>query len=139
MKNLKINPFAILVCVLLSMAIPAFWYGAFAEPWMANNNLTEAFINQNFSPLPYGIAFIASMVTVYCMAWIFTKIPVTSAIQGAGMGLMLTIAFYFVTLVTQNAFSFQPFALSLIDGGANLMTGLVTGGILGAWRKYTVE
>ena len=135
MEKLKINYLAVAVCVILGMAIPAFWYAVFSEPWLEGNNLTEEFINENQKSAPYIIALIANIITMYVLAWLFTKLHVTAPIRGALVAFLIGVAFNFVVLYTQNAFAFRPSNLNFIDGGVNLFTWMIAGAILGAWVK----
>lgn len=136
MRKLVINPWAVLVCIILSMVVGAVWYGAFAEQWMAANDLTMEFIEKNESFTPYIIAIIASIITTLSMAWVFTKIPVETALNGLLVALMFGVAFNFVSTFTHNAFAFRSFAHTWIDGGETLVHFAVLGLILGGWRKY---
>lgn len=136
MKKHRVNPFAILISVILSMVISAVWYGYWADPWMLHNELNERIINENFSPIPYIIALISSTCIFSIMAWIFTKIPVTNALQGFLIGGLFACIFHYSVLMTQNAFSFTSIELTLIDGGAVILGWAIGGMILGVWKKY---
>ncbi len=137
MKHHTINLFAVGAAVVASMIIPAAWYFLFGPQWMDGNELTEQMIRNNAGPLPYIIALIASIVTVFTMAWLFVRLSVESVLNGVLTALLLGLAFYVVSLATQNVFSLRPQSLTLIDGGAILVSMVVSGAILGGWRKYT--
>lgn len=136
MRKLVINPWAVLVCVVLSMVVGALWYGIFSQQWMEANQLNLEFIQKNESSTPYIIATVGSILTSLCMAWVFTKIPVESAISGLITALMFGIAFNFVNTFTHNSFAFRSFDHTWIDGGESLVNFALIGLILGGWRKY---
>jgi len=124
---------------LLSMALPAFWYMLFSDPWMQGNNLTTSDIENGHSPFPYVIATIGSFVGAYVLSWLLINLRADSFIKGLGIGLLMGITFCFLPMATQNSFSFQPNTLTFIDGGVNLVNWMLIGGILGAWKKYIHE
>jgi surface polysaccharide O-acyltransferase-like enzyme len=136
MKKLRLNYAAIAVAIILAMVVPAVGYGIFADPWMEANNLTLAEVESRANPVQYVIALISSVVTVYIMAWLFTKLNVNNLTKGIAIALILGLGFYFTTAFTSNVFSFRPRSLIFIDGGITLVSYMVTGGILGAWKKY---
>jgi len=137
MKKLRFNYAAIAVATILAMVIPAVGYGLFSDPWMEANNLTLSEIETKSNPVQYIIALVSSVVTVYVMAWLFVKLNVDNMTKGIAIALILGLAFYFTTAFTSNVFSFRPRNLIFIDGGITLVSYMVTGAVLGAWRKYT--
>ena len=104
---------------------------------MAMVNLDMATIEAN--PPGAGV-WITNVVTavacMYLLAWLFTKLQVESAVQGALYGFL--IAFVFITLnrMTNDMFAKNPYGLSWIVGGYSMATLTLGGLILGAWRKY---
>lgn len=135
-KQLKLNYLAVITCIVVGQVIPATWYGLFAEPWMKYNNLTLEYINENASTIPYLVSIISSAIAAFALAWLFTKLNVQSAVEGLKYALIISIAFNFFVLYTQNWFSFRSPYLALIDGGVYVVVFSVYGLILGGWRKY---
>jgi len=135
MKTLKINHLAAVVCIVASQVIPVLWYAIFANEWMAMSNLTAEQAQAGGS-MPYIVSVLSSAIMVYVMAWIYTKIPVESAQNGLTTGALLGLAFGLLSIVVQNMFQMKPLALGLINGGHVFVVYVVTGLILGAWRKY---
>ena len=139
MKNRVHNIPAIIVCTLLSMAIPALWYMIFSKPWMAANHLELVDIENGHSTYPYIIAAISSFVGAYVLSWLNINLGGDNFLKGMGIALLAGLTFCFLPLATQNAFSFQSNVLTFIDGGVNLINWMLVGGILGAWKKYRSE
>ena len=136
--TLKINHLAILVCVVLSFALGFLWYGPvmFQDPWMSMVGLDMATIEAN----PPGIGIwisnlVATLIPLYVVAWLFTKLDVRSGIRGAGICLLIAFSFDFLARMTSNMFAQAPYPLAWITGGYDMVFLTISGFILGAWRK----
>ncbi|WP_353721522.1 DUF1761 domain-containing protein [Dyadobacter sp. 676] len=136
MRKQSVNLWAVLVCVVIGQVIPALWYSAFSEQWMALNGFTMEQIKSANSPVPYLASIVSTSFMAYTMAWVFTKIPVKSFITGFLVGLLFGIVFVLFETIVKDMFSMRPLALSLINGGVSVIVYALTGAILGAWRKY---
>lgn len=79
---------------------------------------------------------IATIVPMYALAWLFTQIQVESLARGALIGLMIAFSFIFLSRMASNLFAQAPYALTWIEGGFDLVSLTLAGGLLGAWRKY---
>lgn len=138
MKALKINHLAVWVTVIVLTILGFLWYGPiFGDTWMAMVGLDEATVEAN--PPSAGVwitNLIATVVPAYALAWLFTKLNVESALQGAGFGFLIAFAFVFLSTMTSDMFAQNPYALSWITGGFSLVGLTVAGLILGGWRKY---
>jgi hypothetical protein len=80
---------------------------------------------------------IATIVPIYVLAWLFSKLNVDTVVKGAGLGLLLTFSFEFLSTMAGNMFAAQPYALVWITGGFNLVGIGLSGAILGGWKKYS--
>lgn len=139
MKTLKINHLAILVCFVLLTVLGFVWYGPlFGEKWMGMVGLDLATVEAN--PPGAGIWItnvVATLIPLYTLAWLFTKLSVDSAGRGAAIGLLIVFAFEFMSTMTGNMFAQNPYGLTWITGGYNLVAIGLSGAILGGWRKYS--
>ena len=132
-----INHLAILVCVILLFGLGFLWYSyLFAETWMEMVGLDLAVVEAN----PPGAAvwitnLISTVVPLYVLAWLFGKMNVSSGIQGAGIGLLITFSFPFLSQMTGNMFAQNPYGLTWITGGYDMVAMTLSGFILGAWQK----
>lgn len=135
--NLKINHLAVWACVVLSFVLGFAWYGPlFGEQWMQMVGLDMATIEAN--PPGAGVwitNLIASVLPIYVLAWLFVKLDVTSGMRGAGIGLLITFTFVFLSKMTGDMFAKNPYALSWITGGFDMVVVTLSGFILGAWTK----
>ena len=136
MRKQSVNLWAVLVCVVISQIVPALWYGAFSETWMALNGFTAEQMNSANSPAPYMASIVSSSFMAYTLAWIYTKIPVKSLFIGFLTGLLFGVVFVLFEIIVKDMFSLRPLMLSLIDGGPRVLVYSVSGAILGVWRKY---
>jgi len=136
MRKQSVNLWAVLVCVVVGQVLPALWYMAFSETWMALNGFTMEKVQSENSPVPYLASIVSSAFMAYTVAWIFTKIPVRSLINGLLTGLIFGTVFVLFETIVKDMFSMRPLLLSFIDGGISVIVYAITGGILGFWRKY---
>lgn len=136
MRKQSVNLWAVLVCVVIGQVIPALWYSAFSEQWMALNGFTTEQIKSAASPVPYLASIVSTSFMAYTIAWVFTKIPVKSLLMGFLTGLLFGTVFVLLETIVKDMFSFRPLMLSLINGGASVIVYAITGSVLGVWRKY---
>jgi len=136
MKNLKINHVAVWILVLVHQIIGGMWYSqiGFAGIWTElMGKSTSDFQNAGFMPFIFSI--VSAIIMVYSMAWLFKKLKVENFANGLRYAFIFWFAFLFVELATFNSFELRPFELTLIDAGKSLVTFLITGLILGVWKK----
>ncbi len=138
MKKLKINHLAVLVTVVLQFALGFLWYGPlFGAPWMEMVGLDLAAIEADPPGAGEWITNIVSAIlSMYVLAWLFTRIPVLSLLQGLFWGLLIGFSFVLLSVMTSGMFARDPYGLAWITGGYTT-AGLGLGGaVLGAWKKY---
>ena len=131
-----INHFAAIVAGLVQFAFGAVWYTVFAQPWMAGIGKTQAQLmaeNGN-SPLPYIIAVITAVIVAYTIAWLLPKLDAQSVGGGIRVGLTLALTLIATTIALNYGFEGRPLSLWLINSGYNLVSFVIAGLILGAWR-----
>ncbi len=135
--NLRFNHLAIFVCFLLLSGLGFLWYGPlFADPWMEMVGLDRATVEANPPSASIWITnVIATFAPLYVLAWLFIKMGVNSGIRGAGIGLLISFSFIFLSKMTGDLFAQNPYALSWITGGYDMVALTVSGFILGAWTK----
>ena len=138
MKELKVNHLAVLVAVVLQFVLGFLWYGPlFGEPWMAAVGLDMATIEADPAGAGEWITNIfTAVLSMYVLAWLFTKIPVTSLLQGLLIGLLIGFAFVLMSGMTSGMFAKDPYELAWITGGFTTVGLGVGGAVFGAWKKY---
>ncbi len=139
MKELKINHLAVLVAVVLQFVLGFLWYGnvLFGEAWMGMVGLDMAAIEADPPGAEEWITNIVSaVVSMYVLAWLFTKINVTSLVQGLLIGLVIGFAFVLLSNMTSGMFAKDPYGLAWITGGFTMVGLGIGGAVFGAWKKY---
>lgn len=138
MSNLKINHAAVWVSVVVVIALGFAWYDPiFGEQWMAMVGLDLATVEANPPGAEVWITNIAStVIPMYVLAWLFVRLKVQTAFEGAKIGLMIGFSFVLLSRMTSDMFSQNPYELSWIVGGFSMLSIAIGGTILGAWRKY---
>ncbi|MBV6639243.1 MAG: DUF1761 domain-containing protein [Cyclobacteriaceae bacterium] len=134
MKELKINHGAVWVIVVLGQVIPMLWYGIFAEQWMSLTGLTEEDAMSGGST-PYVMSIITAIAFGYMLAWVFMRMNVRTWTDGLKTGFIMGFPIAILGTMTMYLFSMQPYALTWIDGGQNLIIWTVSGALLGGWTK----
>ena len=138
MKELKINHFAVLVAIVIQFVIGFLWYGPlFGDAWMEAVGLTEEAILADPADVGDWITNIVSaVVSMYVLAWFFTKLNVTNWFRGALYGFIIGAAFVLLSVKTANMFAKFPYGLAWITGGFTTFGLMVGGAVLGAWTKF---
>ncbi len=137
MQKLKINHFAVWVCVILQQVIPALWFSEllFAKKWMELANLKEEDF-ANPSSVPFIASFLVSILVCYLIAWLFRELKTENVLDGIKISFLFWLAFVVGQIVVIDMFSLKPFALSLINSGFILVNLVLTGILLSTWKKY---
>lgn len=131
----KINYLAVVSCVVINMLLGIVWYGAFAEPWMAGNGLTEERIkSMPASNTPYLISILGALIVGYVIANLFKRMSISGWLDGAKTGAALGLI-PMVGYFTNNAFSMRSTDLSWIDGGYAWVLVVLYSTVIGGWQR----
>lgn len=130
----SINYLAVLVAALATFMIGGVWYSPllFQQPWMRVNGLTEAQLNAGKTGVIFGLAFLFALVMAFNLA-MFLNAPETTVVWGATAGLLAAI-WVVLGIATMALFERRPAAYTAINGGYWLVSFVVMGAIIGAWR-----
>lgn len=138
-----VNYLAVLVAAIVIFALGGLWYSPilFAKKWIALQGRTEEQVRAQAAaanmPLMYISAFVCSLVIAGVMAHIMAHMASAMPINGehgATFGFMAWLGFAAPTSYATAIFSGKPKQLWLIDTSYNLVSFLLAGIILGAWR-----
>jgi hypothetical protein len=132
----NINFMAIIVIAILHMLLGFLWYGPlFSKPWMALQGWTQERMQQeNPNPVIYVVPLIGALLSAYTLALLINATQMGTLVGGAGLGLLIGIGFIASAFASNYLFSGRPFKLFLIDVGYYLVSPVIAGAILGAWR-----
>ena len=138
MWTTEVNWLAVIVAAVINMAVGAFWYSpmAFGKAWMKAIGKTEADIRASSGnmALTYGVTAIGALVQVFILAMLVRLTGAENFGHGLLLGLWVWLGFIAVFLLNEMTFGGRPVVYCAITGGFFLVTLLVSGGILAAWR-----
>ena len=139
MKTTKINHLAVWVCIILMHVFGFLWYGPlFGEKWLALVQMDPATMQEDsMSPGLWILNSVAIIASIYLLAWVFTRMNVTTGIQGAVAAFLITFCIHHLPLMSANMFAGEPYGLAWITGGYSLTWHTISGFILGTWIKRT--
>lgn len=137
MNNLKINHLAVWICIILMHAFGFLWYGPlFGEKWMAFVGIDQASMQAESGHASIWVLnTIAIIAPIYLLAWLFTKMNVTSGLQGALIAFLITFCIHHLPLMNAHMFAGEPYGLAWITGGYSMAWLTITGFVLGSWTK----
>jgi uncharacterized protein DUF1761 len=138
-----VNWLAVLAAAVVMFALGGLWYSPvlFVKKWMALQGRTEEQMRAEAAaanmPLMYTSAFVCALITAIVMAHIMTHMAAimpTGAVHGAFFGFMAWLGFAAPTSYGTALFSGKPKQLWFIDSMYNLVSFVLAGLILAAWR-----
>jgi hypothetical protein len=131
------NFWAILVASAAAFAISALWYSPvlFGKEWMALTKMKDS-SNMNGSKMwgSYIIHFIVSIVTFCVLGFGINAAGVSNGQDGAFLGAIIWLGFIATIGVSEILWKKTPIKLVLIDTFNSLITLVIGGAIIGAWR-----
>ena len=139
----SVNWLAILVAAIVIFILGGLWYSPllFAKKWIALQDRTEEQMRAQAAaanmPLMYVSAFVTALITAIVMAHILAhmaSIMPTGAVHGAFFGFMAWLGFAAPTSYASAIFYGKPKQAWLIDSTYNLVSFVLAGAILAAWR-----
>ena len=123
----------VLVATVVSMAIGAAWYGAFAKPWMAAARFDEDEVRRveaNDRPWIYAVAALCHLVMAIVLGLLMASWGAGIG-RGIGLGILVWLGFVATSMCVNHRFQFRPWSLTLIDSGHYLVVLVEQGAILG--------
>lgn len=137
----RINHWAVIVAAVVFFALGAVWYTALQVPWLAGigKSLDELTRDQGGSPLPFAIGFLAVLVMCYTLAWIVYKGMTPTAANGALTGAVIAFGIVGAVLALNYGFEARGITLWLINAGYVVVGLVISGAIIGAWRRQAKE
>lgn len=131
----KLNLMAVIAAAVSMFLIGGVWYSKalFANVWMKENNLTEEQLAKSNKAKTFGLSFLFSLIMAFNLAMFISdeSIDFTMAIFYSlcvGLG-WIALAFGIVAL-----FELRSWKYIFINGGYMVISFLVMGIIIGAWK-----
>ncbi len=136
----QLDHLAVWLAAVVYFFIGGLWYAPFlfGKKWMALNSMSETQRMANIRDkggigVFLMLSFAGGVVSLYAVSCILAIGQIHTAVGGATAGLLIGLAFSFVTTGVSNLFSARPFGLTLIDAGHEITGFTVCGAIIGAW------
>ena len=135
MVEVHLNHMAVLVSAAVHFLLGGLWYSPvlFAKPWMRVVGLSEEDMKKGASPMPYAIAFAASLFSAYALGCVLSAVQATSVWDGLSIGLMTGVGFV-LPAGMHYAFESRPLKLYVINFGYSVAGLGIMGVILTMWK-----
>ena len=134
----KTNYLAVGAAAIVYWLLQAGWYTMFGEAWVAAIGFDPAkakVMEEAASPLPYVTALLANFVIAYVISSVMLHTGPASVGRGLRVAFLLWGGLVATNYATQYSFEQRSFTLFAINGGSALAGMLLSGVIVGAWKK----
>ncbi len=133
-----INIWAIVIAAVISFFIGAVWYSSFlfGKEWMSLIKVSEKDVEKMRERgmwKSYTIHFLATLVTLFVLAFAISAMSIHSASDGAFIGFFAWLGFIAPFGVSELLWRKSPIKLVLIDSINVLLSLVVSGAIIAAW------
>ena len=135
--NVAINFWAVLVAAVGSMVVGSVWYGPlFGKQWMKLSGLTEKDLEAGKKDMPktYGLMYVSSLVMACVLGVFLSNLGITDMAGGAMVGFWAWLGFVATVMFGTVLFEKKSMNLYFLNAAYQLVTLVVMGAILGAWR-----
>lgn len=134
-----VNYISVVVAAVAIFIIGGLWYSPmlFARRWVKLIGKTEEEMKAGQSvpaPLMFLTAFLCGFLVSFVLAVLLNHFVNMNALRGAEVAAACWFGFAGATTFSNVIFAQQPKELWLINSGYNLVSFVVAGVILGAWR-----
>jgi len=126
----------VVLATLSAFAVGMSWYSlkAFGTRWMGYIGKTEKELRAGEGmAITYSITFAAAAVTAITLNMLMAALGIGTALDGAIFGAVIGLVFRMGTHFIHNGFALRSKALSLIDGGHDIVALAAAGAIIGAF------
>ena len=131
-----INTLATVVAALSSFIVGGLWYSKvlFQTAWMADNNFTKEQMQAKGGGTAKIFAFtgLFSLISAGNLAMFLSPVTTTVA-WGAEAGFLAGL-WTFCAIATMSLFEQKSWRLIFINGGYSVVSLIIMGAIIGAWR-----
>lgn len=134
MNPALINWPAVLVAALSAFMVGGIWYSpkVFGTAWMADTGLQQDEIRKSNKARAFGMTAFFSLIMSANLACFLAE-PTTTTSWGAIAGLLAGI-WTFAAIAIHSLFELKSWRLIFINGGYSVVSLVIMGAILGAWR-----
>jgi len=131
----ELNWLAVVVATFVAFAVGAIWYtpALFGKAWMKSINLKESDAKKANMASPIVLALVGTFITAMAMGVLVQVLALTTALQGAGFGALVALAFLATNKVMQAQFELRTLTYNAITSGADVVALGLMGAILAVW------
>jgi hypothetical protein len=132
----EVNFLAVLVATIASFVVGWVWYSPilFIKPWMTLRGMDFTAEMSKGMKMPYGIMAVETMLTAYFIAEFSAWVGASTLSGGLVLGFWIWLGFYATTMLGGVLWEKVPLKLYAINASRWLVSLLVMGAIIGAWR-----
>ena len=141
MPTFTVNMLAVLVATIAAMIIGSVWYSPllFVRIWMKEQGLNfddKAAMEKGKKDMPKAMIgqLIASFITAFILGQMLSYTGVMTASMGAIFAAWVWLGFYATSAASHVFFERKSWTWFAINAGCSLVTLVVMGAIIGAWR-----
>jgi hypothetical protein len=136
-SKVRQNYLAILIAAIVSFLLEAGWYSFFLQGWLDGiGRSREWLLSSGVNPaFQYAVALVAAAVIASAISCITQLTGKQTALRGIKVAALLWFGFVFTTLSLEYVFEVRPVSLLAINAGFLLLSMIVMGAIVGAWKK----
>jgi hypothetical protein len=130
---------AVWIAAIVLFVLGAIWYTVLSARWLAaiGKTMDQMTSEQQGSPLPYIIGFVAILVMCYTLGWLIERLQATTFTGGMGLGATVAIGLVSANLALNYGFEWRPVTLWLINAVYAIVGLAVAGAIIGGWKRRT--
>jgi hypothetical protein len=132
-----VNIWAVIVSAVGSTAFGFLWFMVlFREPYIKGLGRTQEQLNLGPNGATATIyQLVGNLIMIYVLGWLMTNTAYETVGQGIKLALLLWVAFVACVIGPMYAFEAFPFYFFLITTGYVLVSLLISGAVLGAWKS----
>lgn len=132
----RINYIAIVTCVVFQFIFGMLWYSpwVFGDLWLSLAGMSM----EQFEALgiaPYVFSIIASFISTYVLAWLIIATHSVGTSSAVKIAFIAWAGFVVPIVWASNAFRGITWELSALELAAQGVDFLVTGAVLGSWKR----
>jgi hypothetical protein len=134
---MRFNPISALVAGIAFYAMQSVWYIVLGAAWQAASGVTPP---AHPSAVPFVIGFVVALIVGFVVEQALhdTTNP-NPPMHGIQFGLFFGIGIFALNLLVEHQFEQKPVALTLIDGGAVVLSLMVAGLVVGLFHRKNAK
>ncbi len=116
-----------------NMILGFLWYGPlFGANWLKLVKMSKDDMAGGKSKMPMllGLNFVGALVEAHVLAYLVTKLSISTVMGGVILGLWIALGFVATTMGANYLYTNKPRSLYLIDFGYHFVALLIMGGVI---------